>query len=98
MEMAMVTANCLYRVPVMPPRKATGMNTEQSTSTMAISAPVRSFIAFLAASIEFMPKVAILCSTFSTTIMASSTTSPMARIMPNKVSMLVEKPSSLMPM
>ena len=33
-----VTANCLYSAPVMPPMKATGMKTEQRTMTMAISA------------------------------------------------------------
>ena len=37
-EMTMVTANCLYSAPVMPPMKATGMKTEQSTITIAISA------------------------------------------------------------
>ncbi len=37
-------------------------------------------------------------STFSTTTMASSTTRPIARIMPNMVSMLIEKPSRCMPM
>jgi len=35
-----VTANCLYIAPVMPEMNATGMNTEQSTSTMAIRAPL----------------------------------------------------------
>ena len=37
-------------------------------------------------------------STFSTTTIASSTTRPIARIMPNIVSMLTEKPSRCMPM
>ncbi len=36
-------------------------------------------------------------SVFSMTTMASSTTIPMARIMPNRVSMLTEKPTASMP-
>ncbi len=39
----------------------------------------------------------MLASTLSTTTIASSTTRPMARIMPNIVSMLIEKPSRCMP-
>jgi len=35
---AIVMANCRYIRPVMPPRKATGTNTEHSTSTIAIRA------------------------------------------------------------
>ena len=38
-EITMVTANCWYIAPVIPPMKATGMNTAQSTSTIATSAP-----------------------------------------------------------
>ncbi len=39
----------------------------------------------------------MLRSVFSTTTMASSTTMPMARIMPNRVSMLIEKPRTSIP-
>ena len=39
----------------------------------------------------------MLRSVFSTTTIASSTTSPIARIMPNSVSMLIEKPNTSMP-
>jgi multidrug efflux pump len=36
--MTIVTANCLKKAPVTPPMNATGTNTEQSTSTIAINA------------------------------------------------------------
>ena len=39
----------------------------------------------------------MFASTLSTTTIASSTTRPIARIMPNSVSMLIEKPSRCMP-
>ncbi len=97
-EIAMVIANCLYSVPVTPLRNATGRNTATSTSTIEISAPAISVIACLAASSADKPFLVMLTSTFSTTTIASSTTRPMARIMPNSVSMLIEKPSMNMPM
>ena len=40
----------------------------------------------------------MLRSTFSHTTIASSTTMPMARIRPNSVSRLIEKPSASMPL
>ena len=40
----------------------------------------------------------MLRSTFSITTIASSTTMPIASTMPNSVSMLIEKPSAVMPM
>ena len=49
-EIATVMANCLYSVPVTPPRNATGRNTASSTSTIEISAPAISVIACFAAS------------------------------------------------
>jgi hypothetical protein len=48
--MAMVTANWRYSSPVRPPRKAIGTNTAHSTSTMAMTGPVTSCIALMAAS------------------------------------------------
>ena len=96
-EIAMVMANCLYSVPVTPPRNATGRNTASSTSTIEISAPAISVIACFAASSGASPFCVMFTSTFSTTTMASSTTRPIARIMPNMVSMLIEKPSRCMP-
>src|SRR5437588_434241 len=62
---------------------------------VAITAPATSFMAADAALCgSVMPSV--MCrSTFSMTTIASSTTSPVAKVMPNKVSVLMEKPSSL---
>ena len=96
-EIEIVIANCLYSVPVTPPRKATGRNTATSTSTMEISAPAICVIASLAACSAERPLLAMLASTFSTTTIASSTTRPIARIRPKRVSMLMEKPSRCMP-
>ena len=76
----------------MPPKKATGTNTAQSTSTMAIMGPLTSCMALIAACLRGSP-CSIWRSTFSTTTIASSTTMPMARTMPNKVRVLIEKPS-----
>src|SRR6478736_4279979 len=96
-EIAMVMANCLYSVPVTPPRKATGRNTASSTSTIEISAPAISVIARFAASSGDSLCLVMFVSTFSTTTIASSTTSPIASVMPNIVNMLTEKPSRCMP-
>ena len=57
---------------------------------MAITGPLTSVIARLAASLGESPNSVMLRSVFSITTMASSTTIPMARIIPNKVSMLIE--------
>ena len=97
-EIEIVIANCLYSVPVTPPRNATGMNTATSTSTIEISAPAICVIASFAAASAERPLLAMLASTFSTTTIASSTTRPIARIIPNSVSMFTEKPSRCMPM
>jgi hypothetical protein len=77
---------------VIPLKKLTGTNTAQSTNDVAIKALANPFIAFLVASYGLNFSVSIRCSTFSTTTMASSTTIPMARINPSKVSMFREKP------
>ena len=92
-----VTANCRYSCPAMPPRKATGTNTAHSTSTMAITAPETSRIASSAASNGGMPSSRIRRSTFSSTTMASSTTMPMASTSANRVSVLIENPTSHRP-
>jgi hypothetical protein len=87
---AIVTANCRYSSPVRPPRKATGTNTAHSTSTMAMTGPVTSFMALMAASRGDTCSSCMMRSTFSSTTMASSTTMPMASTMPNSVSVLIE--------
>src|SRR5438105_9980929 len=96
-EMAIVMANCLYSWPVMPGMKATGTNTAHRTATIGTSAPPTSSIDLFAASLGERPYVDMLCSTLSITTIASSTTMPIASTMPNSVSMLIEKPSAVMP-
>ena len=91
-ETAMVTANCLLRRPWMPPRKATGRNTEDSTRAMPTTGPATSRMAWSVASRGDMP-CSMWCSTASTTTMASSTTRPMASTSPKRDSVLMEKPS-----
>ena len=84
---AIVTANWRKNWPEMPPINAAGMNTAQSTSAMAISAPPTSSIVRCAASRGDRP--ARRCrSTFSTTTIASSTTMPMASTRPNSDSVV----------
>src|SRR2546426_632685 len=90
-------ANCRYIRPVMPPRKATGTNTEHRTSTMATRARLTWRIARSAATAGDTPSLAMMRSTFSITTMASSTTIPIASTSPNSVSRLIEKPSTRMP-
>ena len=91
-EMAMVSANCLYMLPVRPPRKATGTNTAERISAMPMTGADTSFIAWMVASFGFIP-CSMWCITASTTTMASSTTMPMASTRPNIDSVLTEKPS-----
>ena len=81
----------------MPPRKATGMNTAHSTSTMAITAPDTSRIASSAASNAGMSFSRIRRSTFSSTTMASSTTMPIASTRAKSVSVLMENPTTHRP-
>ena len=56
-------------------------------------APVSSFIALEAAAKGLSP-ASIRADTASTTTMASSTTRPVARMMPSNVSSLIEKPNA----
>ena len=96
-ETAMVIANCLYMRPVMPPKNATGTNTEHSTSTMAISARLTWRMARSAATAGGTRSWAMIRSTFSMTTIASSTTIPIASTSANKVSTLIESPRALRP-
>ena len=91
-DTTIVTENCRNSEPVMPARKLTGIKTAASTSDVAISAPVSSFIAMCVASRAPILRCSMMRSTFSTTTIASSTTIPMARTSPSSVSMLSEKP------
>src|SRR5882724_8411868 len=76
----------------MPPTKARGTNTDESTSAIATTGPDTSFIAWSVASRGDRPS-SIWCSTASTTTIASSTTNPMASTSPNNERVLIENPS-----
>ena len=78
----------------MPGTKATGRNTAISTSEIATIGAVTSRIASTVASCGPSPRSSISRDTFSTTTIASSTTRPIASTSPNRVSVLIEKPSS----
>ncbi len=80
--------------PVVPGKNATGTNTAISTIEVATTAPDTSRIAAAAAWRGDNPRSWRRRSMFSTTTMASSTTRPVARVSPNRVSVLIEKPSS----
>src|SRR6266567_7187596 len=95
-ENAIVSANCRYRIPVVPGKNDTGTNTAMSTSDVAITALVTSPMARDVAACGSECSMWMWRCTFSITTMASSTTRPVARVMPNKVSELMEKPNSLM--
>jgi hypothetical protein len=92
-----VTANWRSMVPVMPPRNATGMNTEQSTSTMATSAPPTWPIALSAAILAETFSSSMIRSTFSITTIASSTTMPIASTRAKRVRRLTEYPRAARP-
>ena len=94
-DTATVMANCLYITPAMPPRKATGTNTAARIMAMATTGPETSSIALIVASRGARPPWFMWCSTASTTTIASSTTMPIASTMPNRVRVLMVKPSSV---
>src|SRR5882672_8891344 len=80
-EKAMVSENCRYRIPVVPGKNDTGTNTEMSTSDVATTALDTSA---MAADVAVWGSVfsAVMCRwAFSMTTIASSTTSPVARVM-----------------
>ena len=80
----------------MPGRKAIGMNTAISTSAVATTGPTTSAVARRVASRGSTPPSSRCRWVFSTTTMASSTTMPMARTRPKRVSVLIEKPKAPM--
>ena len=82
-------------MPVVPGKSATGTNTATNTRDVAITAPATSFIASDAALCGSVMPSTICRSTFSITTIASSTTSPVASVIPNNVSVLIENPSAL---
>jgi hypothetical protein len=94
MENAIVSENCRYRMPVVPGKNDTGTKTAMSTNEVAITALVTSPMAREVASCGSECSMAMWRCTFSMTTMASSTTSPVARVMPKRVSELMENPKS----
>src|SRR5271169_3289959 len=93
-ENAIVNANWRNKMPVVPGNSATGTNTETRTNEVAMTAPATSFMATLAALCGSEMPSTIWRSTFSMTTMASSTTKPVANVIPNSVSVFIENPSS----
>ena len=90
---AMVSANSWYSLPVMPGMKPTGTNTASRTSEVARIGLVTSRMACIAASRGVSPCANLRC-TFSTTMMASSTTMPIDKTRPNSVITLMLNPSA----
>src|SRR5262249_1336227 len=93
-ENAIVSANCRNKMPVVPGKNATGTNTATSTSEVAMTAPATSCIASEEALCGSCSPSWMCRSMFSMTTMASSTTSPVASVIPNSVNVLIENPSS----
>ena len=86
-----VTANCRNNSPEMPGMKATGTNTDSSTSVIATIGAVISAIAFLVASAGERPGSSSMTrSTFSTTTIASSTRMPIASTIASSETVLAE--------
>ena len=72
-------------MPVVPGKNETGTKTAISTSDVAITALVTSPIARDVASCGSECSMAMCRCTFSMTTMASSTTSPVASVIPKRV-------------
>jgi hypothetical protein len=79
-------------LPTAPAKKASGTNTDTSTTVTPTMAPLIWPIALRVACSGGRPSSLMMRSTFSTTTMASSTTMPITSTMPNIVSTLIEKP------
>ena len=80
----------------MPGTNDAGINTASKTSEVATIGPVTSCIAIAVAFLRETLPFSICRSTFSTTTIASSTTSPIASTSPKRVSVLMEKPNAIM--
>src|SRR5271170_4211257 len=83
-------------MPVVPGKNDTGTNTEISTSEVATTALETSAMAADVAECASVSPWLMCRCTFSMTTIASSTTSPVARVMPKSVSELMEKSKILM--
>src|SRR5215469_7029049 len=83
-------------MPVVPGKNDTGTNTEINTSEVAITALATSAIAAEVAACGSVLSASMWRWAFSMTTMASSTTNPVASVIPKSVSELIEKPNILM--
>ena len=93
-EEAMVTPNCVKKLPEVPGMNATGMNTAMKTSVHEMTATDTSLMASRVAEAAVDAPFSSFASTASTTTMASSTTVPMASTKAKRVRILSEKPAS----
>src|SRR5204863_1198830 len=92
-ETATVTANCRNSSPEIPGMNATGTNTDNSTSVIAMIGAVISAMARLTASPgDSSGCSSMIRSTFSTTTIASSTTMPIASTTASSDTVLAEYP------
>src|ERR1700690_1696554 len=83
-------------MPVVPGKNDTGTKTAISTNEVAMTALVTSPMASDVALCGSQCSAAIWRCTFSMTTIASSTTRPVASVMPKSVSELIENPNTLM--
>ena len=94
---AAVQPNCLKNLPGTPLMKAVGRNTAINVKVVAITARPISSAASMAASNGVLPMRR--CRTmFSTSTMASSTSTPTTSDIASSVTTLTEKPRASMPM
>ena len=89
---ASVSANSMNRRPVRPVAKASGANTDASVSVIAMTAKAISREPCIAAFLRGMP-ASMWRKMFSSTTIASSTTSPIASTIASSVSVLIVKPN-----
>ena len=85
-----VTPNSVRKLPICPDAKATGMNTAATENVAATAAKVISRVPSRAASSAFLPS-SRWRSMFSRTMIASSITTPIARVSPSSVIVLSVK-------
>ncbi len=90
---ARVRANSRNSAPVRPPIRPMGVYTAARVMVMAITGPATSRAPISAAATGDLPS-SMWRWTFSTTTMASSTTSPMASTIASRVSRLTLKPKA----
>ena len=93
-EIAIVKANCRYRMPLMPLKKDTGTNTAANTQATPITGFCTFSMAIIVASLGFLLLYLISYSTASITTIASSTRSPIANTMAKRVNVLIVKSST----